>query len=155
MTVRRAETRDIDRIAEILYQVADVHHKLRPDLFRGGARKYKDGEISSIIVNDMRPVFVAEIDDVVCGYIFCEIEDVSGDNVRCDCKTLYIDDLCVDEQSREGGIGKALFDYAVGYARDIGCYNVTLNVWTGNDDAERFYRHRGMKPLKTCMELIL
>ena len=155
MTVRRAETRDIGRIAEILYEVADVHHRLRPDLFRAGARKYTDDELSAIIADDMRPIFVAETDDVVYGYIFCEIEDVRGDNVRCDCKTLYIDDLCVDERSREGGIGKSLFDYAVEYARGIGCYNVTLNVWTGNDDAVRFYEHRGMKPLKTCMELIL
>ena len=48
--------------------------------------------------------------------------------------------------------GKKLYEYALDYARNIGCYNVTLNVWSGNDTAVRFYETCGMTPQKIEME---
>ena len=70
-------------------------------------------------------------------------------------KTLYIDDLCVDETERGQHIGKQLYDYTKEYAKQIGCNNLTLNVWEGNDSARAFYDRQGLKPLKTTMEVIL
>ena len=72
-----------------------------------------------------------------------------------DIKTLYIDDLCVDETLRGQHIGRALYDAAVAYAKAHGCYNLTLNVWTGNEAARRFYESCGFKPRKTCMDYAL
>ena len=40
-------------------------------------------------------------------------------------------------------------------AKSIGCYNMTLNVWEGNDPACSFYKNMGMKVQKTGMEVIL
>ena len=34
MTIRRAEARDIPGMIALLYQVGDVHHEIRPDIFR-------------------------------------------------------------------------------------------------------------------------
>ena len=48
-----------------------------------------------------------------------------------------------------------MFDHAVAFARQNGCYNVTLNVWAGNDRALRFYQRQGMQPQKYGMEMIL
>ena len=70
-------------------------------------------------------------------------------------KTLYIDDICVDEQYRGRHIGKALYEYVLEYARSIGCHNITLNVWEGNQPALQFYRNMGMGVQKTTMEVIL
>ena len=69
--------------------------------------------------------------------------------------TLYIDDICVDEATRGKHIGKALYEYVRDYAKSIGCYNITLNVWEGNDAAYSFYKHMGMQVQKTGMETIL
>ena len=49
MKVRRAEERDIPRIAELLPQVAKVHADGRPDLFKAGHRKYTDEELKAIL----------------------------------------------------------------------------------------------------------
>jgi ribosomal protein S18 acetylase RimI-like enzyme len=52
-------------------------------------------------------------------------------------------------------VGKALYDAVLDYARQQGFYNVTLNVWTLNPGAQRFYEKMGMKPQKVGMEVIL
>ena len=73
----------------------------------------------------------------------------------CDRRTSYIDDLCVDIESRGRHIGRQLFDYVRRWAKQQSCQSITLNVWAGNDPALAFYRKAGMHIRKTCMELNL
>ena len=152
--IRRAEHKDTDGIMNLLLQVLTVHHNGRPDYFKPNCRKYTEGELAEIIDDDTRPIFVYD-DGGVKGYAFCVMQETKGDNVRCDMKTLYIDDLCVDERSRGEHIGKSLYEYVKKYAKDEGCYNVTLNVWECNPSARAFYDKQGLKPLKTTLETIL
>ena len=156
MTVRLAQTKDIPRIHALLRQVEEVHHRIRPDLFRDGGSKYTDGELAAILADDSRPILAAvDGDDRLVGYAFCILQQQMGSTVMTDVKTLYIDDLCVDEALRGQHIGRTLYDAAVQYAKDHGCYNLTLNVWAGNDSAKRFYESCGLRPLKYGMETIL
>jgi GNAT superfamily N-acetyltransferase len=46
-------------------------------------------------------------------------------------------------------------DDAIEYAKSNDCFNVTLGVWTGNENAKGFYESLGFKPQKTYMELII
>ena len=89
------------------------------------------------------------------GYAFCQVTEVRGNQLLEDIKTLYIDDICVDENARGRHIGKALYEYVRDYAKSIGCNNITLNVWEGNDSAITFYKNMGMQVQKTTMEIIL
>ena len=155
MNIRRAENKDKARLGELLEQVLEVHHNARPDLFKSGAKKYTDTELDIILSDDTRPIFVAECDEKVLGYAFCIFVQHKDDNILTDVKTLYIDDLCVDENIRGKGIGKALYNYVVEYARACGCYNVTLNVWADNKSALAFYESIGLHKQKIGMELIL
>ena len=156
MTIRRAAAKDMPRIQELLWQVELVHHAIRPDLFKNGGRKYTDEELAAILADDTRPVLAAvDENDRLLGYAFCMLEECRGSNIMNDRKTLYIDDLCVDETLRGQHIGRTLYDAAVQYAKDHGCYNLTLNVWAGNDSAKRFYESCGLRPLKYGMETIL
>ena len=155
MDIRRASAPDAGRINDLLRQVAAVHSRIRPDLFKSGQKKYTDEELLAIIRDDQRPIFVAVESGQVLGYAFCVFQQHVDDNILTDVKTLYIDDLCVDEAARGKGIGRALYDFAVRFARESGCYNLTLNVWAGNDPAQRFYEAMGLKPQKTGMECIL
>ena len=76
-------------------------------------------------------------------------------NVLTDIKTLYIDDICVDENARGKHVGTALFDAVFAYAKENGFYNITLNVWSCNPGAIRFYEAMGLEPQKIGMEKIL
>ena len=115
-----------------------------------------DAELERLLQDDSRPVFVAvDENDRVLGYVFCIFEQYVGDQLRTDVKTLYIDDLCVREDLRGRGVGRALFDFAAAFARENGCHNLTLNVWALNPGARAFYEKCGMKPQKIGMETIL
>lgn len=155
MLIRKAEEKDIPRIATLLEQVLEIHAQIRPDIFISGTRKYSDEELIKIIENPATPIFVADVDGEVRGYCFCEIQERSGIANMKDMKTLYIDDLCVDESARGKKIGKQLYEYVLAYAKEIGCHNVTLHVWEGNDSARAFYDNMGFKPQKTLMEKVL
>jgi len=154
MTIRRAESRDIPALFRLLRQVLDVHHAGRPDLFRGGRTKYTAEELEALLRDDSRPVFVYD-DGEILGYCFCIFQQHVGDNILTDIKTLYIDDLCVDEAARGRGVGRALYEYALGFAKESGCYNLTLNVWSLNESAMRFYEKMGLRPQKVGMETVL
>jgi ribosomal protein S18 acetylase RimI-like enzyme len=152
--VRRANKNDIKRIIELLHQVDMVHHVLRPDLFKPNTTKYDERELEVLLSDDSKPVFVFD-DGTVLGHAFCIITEVKDDKLLQDIKTLYIDDICVDEKARGKHVGKALYEFVHDYAQSIGCNNITLNVWDGNDPALNFYRNMGMKVQKTTMEIHL
>ncbi len=155
MRIRRAESKDLDGINKLLNQVLMVHHEGRPDLFKANVKKYTDEELLLILKDDSRPIFVGvDEKDSVLGYAFCIFQQHLNNNILTDIKTLYIDDLCVDEKMRGMHIGKQLYDYVVAFAKEQGCYNLTLNVWSCNESAMRFYESCGLVPQKVGMELI-
>ena len=156
MNIRRASISDMSGINKLLNQVLMVHHNGRPDLFKANVKKYTDEELTDIIKDDSKPIFVAVDDnEEVLGYAFCVFQQHINNNILTDIKTLYIDDLCVDEEKRGMHIGKALYDYVVEFAKTEKCYNITLNVWSCNESAMKFYEKCGLVPQKVGMEKIL
>ena len=155
MTIRFAQTRDIPGMIALLQQVGEVHHQIRPDLFRSGAQKYDVAALEALLCDPRRPILVAYVEGKMAGYAFCILQETRNDPVLCDRKVLYIDDLCVDETIRGKGVATKLYARVIEYAREIHCDAVTLNVWCGNDSAMKFYEKCGLKPQKIGMETIL
>ncbi len=156
MNIRRAENKDMSGINKLLLQVLMVHHNGRPDIFKPNAKKYTDAELADILADDTKPVFVAvDEQENVLGYAFCVFQQHLNNNILTDIKTLYIDDLCVDEEKRGMHIGTALYGYVLDFAKESGCYNVTLNVWSCNESAMKFYEKCGLMPQKVGMEKVL
>ena len=185
--IRRAEAKDIAGIARLLLGIAQLHHRGRPDIFRGGS-KYGIAELEAIIRDESRPVFVAASGGVgdarlgippasgigsggvgdarlgvppasggdgrrILGYCFCAVEHRAPSAILNGSCLLYIDDFCVDEGSRRLGIGRRLFDAAVGHARQVGARSVELNVWEFNEGARRFYESLGFRTQRRRMEM--
>lgn len=146
INVRIAIDNDVNRIAELLYQVHDVHASIRPDLFKKGARKYNEDDVYELISSFDKVVFVAESENGILGYAIC-FKQFS--NV----KTLYIDDICVDEKYRHNHIGKTIFEYIKEYSLKNDYYNLVLRVWEGNNPAKKFYQSMGFETLYTGMEM--
>jgi len=156
MIIQRAKQKDMPGINNLLCQVLDVHHQGRPDIFKANAKKYTDDQLKTIIEDDQRTIFVAlDENGNVLGYAFCIFQQHINNNILTDIKTLYIDDLCVDQNIRGQHIGRSLYEHVLQFARESGCYNVTLNVWAFNENAIRFYEKCGLKPQKIGMETIL
>ncbi len=156
MTIRKATKKDIPKIMDLLMQIHDLHARCRPDIFVPNIPKYSPDEVEKIMGKETSPIFVSvDENDEVLGYAFCLIKHNEGGISLTNIKTMFLDDLCVDEKHRGQGIGKALVDYVASVAKEYGCYNMTLNVWNLNDGAVRFYEKCGMKPMKTVMEKII
>ena len=155
MEIRLASNTEIPGMIDLLQQVGEVHHQIRPDLFRAGAQKYNEADLEALLKDPDRPIFAAVEEGKLLGYCFCVIEEVKENPVLCDVKSLYIDDLCVDEGCRGQGVASRLYAHVCSYAKSIGCRSITLNVWCGNDNAMHFYESRGMKPRKIYMEASL
>ena len=154
--IRPAAEKDIPEMLVLLVQVCNVHHRIRPDFFKKDATKYNADELKKILADCSRPIFAAvDRSDRMLGYAFCEIKQRGSSGAAKSFKTLYIDDICVDEEQRGKHIGSSLFEAVKAYAKSIGCYDITLNVWEGNDAAYKFYLAQDMKPLKTEMEIVL
>ena len=153
--IRKAKEKDIPKILDLLLQVCLVHQGGRPDIFKVGT-KYSAEELKALLNDEGRPILVSvDEDDAVLGYCFCIFQQHKDNSVLADIKTLYIDDLCVEEALRGKHIGRELYEAAVRLAKDSGCYNLTLNVWSCNPSAISFYEAMGLAPQKIAMELVL
>ena len=156
MTIRKAEEKDIPRITELLEQVLQIHADIRPDIFIPGTTKYTVDELTELLKNEEKPIYVAVNEADICvGYAFCQLQEQPFSNNMVQFKSLFIDDLCVDADTRGMHVGSALFEHVKAEAERLGCYEVTLNVWEGNDSARHFYEKMGLKPKETMMEYIL
>lgn len=156
MKIRNALQKDTDKIGELLIQVLNVHNEVRPDIFHKDSRKYTDDDLLSMISDETTPIFVAvDENDEVMGYAMCQVKIQIGSSILKDNKTLYIDDICVDEQLRGRHIGQNLFEHVKVYAQKIKCNNITLNVWADNQNAYKFYQKLGMRDQRHIMELML
>mgnify|MGYP000408684573 CR=1 FL=1 len=156
MRIRKANEKDIPRILELLEQVLQIHADIRPDIFIPGTTKYTTDELTQLLNNQEKPIYVAVNGEDVCvGYAFCQLQEQPFSNNMVPFKSLFIDDLCVDQETRGQHIGESLFAYVKNEAKQLGCYEVTLNVWAGNTSAEKFYEKMGMRTKERQMEYIL
>ncbi|CAD0147586.1 N-acetyltransferase [Streptococcus thermophilus] len=155
--IRLAKVEDIPRLQELLEQILIVHHQARPDVFKAKGSKFTDKELEAVIGDANKSVFVYEDETgTILGHLFLMIKEVSeNDSPQKPVKTLFIDDLCVDKDARGQKLGERFYHFALDYAKEKGCYNVTLHVWNDNAGALRFYERLGMKPRYTEMETIL
>ena len=130
-----------------------AHQKSRRKRYSEDPGIVRTGEL---LKNEEKPVYVAVDEADVCvGYAFCQLKEQPFSNNMVPFKSLFIDDLCVDQETRGQHIGESLFEYVKKEAKQLGCYEVTLNVWAGNTSAEKFYEKMGMRTKERQMEYIL
>lgn len=154
--IRLMNEKDIPGVLELLQQVLYVHHVGRPDIFKEKGTKYTEDHLKEMISNPSLVIFVYEADDgKIIGHCFCSIIDRPETTNSYSFKTLFINDLCIDESNRGKHIGKSLYEHAKKYAKENGFYNINLNVWECNPSAMAFYKAMGLVSQSHTMEEIL
>lgn len=156
MNIRRAEFKDIKQLIKMLSQVLELHAKIRPDVFASGTTKYSENDLQKMIEDKDNYIYVATDDnDMAIAYAFCEIKSPKFSSTNVPHKYFYIDDFCVDENHQRNHIGKILFEYVIKKAKELGCYEIILTCWEGNNVARKFYGKMGMKVRSATMELLV
>lgn len=156
VVIRKAEKKDAPRIAQLLETIAELHHQGRPDIYAGGGAKYDIGAVESKIADENEIIFVAvNEDDFVLGYTMSKIFTTKDEGIVIGHKKMYIDDVCVDSNYRQYGIGRKLMETTKQKAVDEKCHICELNVWAFNEGAVKFYESCGMTKQRIYMEYIL
>ena len=115
MPIRKAQVSDIPALQELLQQVLLVHHQARPDIFKDQGSKFNNEELEKILCQDSTPIFVFESESrEILGHHFCSIKEPNSPVLN-PIKTLFIEDLCVDEKARGQKVGEQLYRFAEDY----------------------------------------
>jgi len=153
ITIRPARADDYPAIARMLRQIAQLHHDWRPDVYRP-AQKLDQKRFKSLLKDKNTPILVAEMDGGVIGYAMLRI--ITPQNpVQVPRNYLWVEDLCVDENARKQGVGKALMTAAAELARERGLSAIELNVWECNEVARAFYGRLGYTTQRRGLEMKL
>ena len=155
MEIRKAVKEDAPRIHKLLCDIARLHTEGNPDVFEGKSAKYDVTDVEKMISDGSSIILSALEEGNVIGYLICKENITEADGLRRYRRTLYIDDLCVDENARGIGAGKALFNEAKKLAFELGCSALDLNVWSFNKNAIAFYEKMGMTDVRRHMEMKL
>ncbi len=154
--IRKAQAKDVPKIAEMLRSIGELHHSGRPDIYKDNLQKYNEQEIEEILKDEKTPVFVAtDESDGVVGYAFCIIKEVTDTKALVARRFIYIDDFCVDEKYRKMNIGRILMESVIEEAKKMNVSSIELNVWEFNENAVKFYEKCGFTTQKREMEIIL
>lgn len=145
ITIRSATAEDRIRIRPLQKEIADLHHKGRPDMFRAEPRYFTDAEFAERLNDPKHTVLIAETKEKeVVGYAFGWIISYKNHSTYIDFNSFYIDDICVLKSYQRKGIGRKLFECCKEEAKKHGCKMLDLGVWAFNKDAIAFYKSSGM-----------
>lgn len=153
MEIREAKIEDLEQIISIQEQISRIHYENRPDIF-----KYKSKiEIENVTIdtiNDKDKKCIIATDDTlkIYGLLICKIKYIKEHINLKDARTLWIEDIGVDEKYRKKGIGKQLLKEAEKIAKKLKCKRIELNCWNFNKDAINFYKSIGMNTQRKIME---
>ena len=106
------------------------------------AQTHAETVVAREIANPQARYRLAERDGALVGYcklgLTCGWPEHTRGSHAIELKQLY-----TAPGATGGGIGAALMDWALGEARALGADEIQLSVWSGNSDAQRFYRRHG------------
>lgn len=145
-SIRLAENRDITALQNLLVQVCNHHYELYPDIFKKNGNKYTVEKIEQILLDINYFVLVAELDGVVKGMAISKIVDRPDLSQARATRTVFVEDLSVDEDCRHMGIGSELMRRVEEIATKQGAEQVELNCWYANTSAYEFYQGLGYQP---------
>ncbi|MEO1012420.1 MAG: GNAT family N-acetyltransferase [Bacteroidota bacterium] len=137
-TIRTAEKKDIDRIWELIHELAvfekeeDAVEVTPSDLLRDGFG-----------VDKRFHCFVAETKEGIMGMalIFHRYSTWKG-------PIIHLEDLIVSKKARGSGLGSALLHRVVRYGSELGVKRINWEVLDWNEPAIRFYENNGAKVMR-------
>jgi GNAT superfamily N-acetyltransferase len=94
--------------------------------------------------------FVAEHAGNIIGMATCSRRVITGWNGP----VIFLQDLFIEADYRDGGIASALVARVAALARDLGSPIVELTVHASNA-AQLFYQNNGFRPLHECLTYVL
>lgn len=156
MKIRKAKIEDIIEIAELLVQVKKLHETQRPDIFKPTIKKAaKEEAIEILSEKKFQTLIATDENDKAIGMAIYECKERKGHKNLKDARTLWIEDIVVEEKQQGKRIGTRLMEELQKIAKQKKCIRIELNVWNFNTKAYAFYQKLGMNEQRTIMEFVM
>lgn len=144
-TVRRATNRDLPSLDALNQVVQRLHADALPAVFKqplpgGSTTFFADALRRAGVV-----VFVAEVGDVIVGYLFAEETHRLDGAFTHPSHVLDVHHIAVDDSSRRQGVGMLLLDAAEDWAQMQGLTALRLDHWAFNQGAHGFFAGQGFE----------
>lgn len=158
LVVREGRPEDLDEVLRLWVQMVEFHADLDPSL-----RMRTDAEgqesmrlfLQACLENPDSRLFVAEVAgrEGLAGFLLAHIRTISP--IALPPTTGYISDICVEEELRRQGIGRALYLAAREWFREHGQSIIRLNAATANPVSQAFWRAMGAVEQMVVMRIEL
>lgn len=149
MIIRKMSILDFESVNKLMGQVHTIHVQNRSDCYVDIEFPYPIQEFSNMVEDTSIITILAEEEKNVVGICVVSIREKS---CMVNLKTAYMDNLCVDENCRNKGIGAELFKFAEKEAKKMGAKRLDLMVWEFNEKANIFYQRLGMNIQRSILE---
>jgi ribosomal protein S18 acetylase RimI-like enzyme len=152
-TLREARDDEYDALCRLWAQADRFHAEIQPQFFRYSPewRRPRE-ELQRLLQNPQQKIFVAEGHPPrLLGMVSVRVYDTPAHPIMCPCRRGYVEDLVVEEQCRQQGIGRALMERAIAWCQGQGAEQVLLTIWQENAVAEVFYARLGFQTVNRVL----
>lgn len=146
MNIRKMGKTDYEQVFNIIKQVNNLHAQNRPDIYNDilPFKKQHKEHFYSLFTDESSILLVAEEKKKIIGLCMAEIKKPSNNPTQKPRKIVDINNIAVDENHRQQGIGKQLYNAVVDEAKRIKADGIELTVFGFNKNAIAFYKNLGM-----------
>lgn len=153
--VRAAAKEDYAALLPIARETQEKHAEGLPHIFQKGTAGLPEEYFLGLLASDSKMMYVAEFEQNIAGYLIMESSKASYLDILKPRKVAFISDIAVLNRYQGQGIGYALFQQSIAWAKAKGADSLDLMVWDFNQDAIAFYERQGMKSMNRTMSLEL
>jgi ribosomal protein S18 acetylase RimI-like enzyme len=152
--IRTANIGDLENIKELWLELHRYHMSLDSmRMYSINAWEIRMVGFARAIQNtDCGRVFLADIDNIIVGYLWCEIRHRDPGPRDLPDKYAEIESLLVNENARSYGVGSLLMKASDIWFEENKIEHVMLSALAGNDIAISFYKKHGYRPTTIIME---
>lgn len=154
-TIRPAVRADYPALVPIAQEILDLHADALPEIFRASGDPLHERYFRDLLSSGSGAIYVAEVAGEIVGFAAIAVRDTPAYGMLVERKTATLENIVVTAAQRGAGVGLALFQACVAWARRQGANSLDLIVWEFNDDARAFYERHGMATLNRTMCLPL
>lgn len=102
MIIKEATRNDLEKIILLLQQVSELHYIKRPDIFKRKSKNDMKEYAIENLENSEKKIIVATDEKLkIYGILICKVKEVKCHVNLKSSKTLWIEELCVDEKYRK------------------------------------------------------
>jgi ribosomal protein S18 acetylase RimI-like enzyme len=154
--VRTAADRDVEALSRLWHEADELHARLSPEFFRRpdlNRGRQRAAEALRDAADGGHEAILVAVDGAsdVCGACHLQIYDTPVGHTMVPQRRGHIETLIVASLKRRRGCGRALMEAATAWAREKGAGQLLLTVWSGNDEAQRFYSALGYRSISQVL----